>query len=184
MSAAAIVAALGGRHHSARCPVCADVGRDRKGNNLSVNERDGRVLVHCFAGCDQSNVIAALRRRGLWPEREPGARTHHERRDWARKNEEAEGILAYERAARRRLEQLKAEAIRECRWNDLTALSGRLFRLQSATGLVADYRFMRGEACKTVSALMREDAEDEAHARFVAASVVGLLVEAERRPNG
>jgi hypothetical protein len=29
---------------------------------------DGKVLVHCHAGCDQEHVIAALRSRGLWPE--------------------------------------------------------------------------------------------------------------------
>jgi hypothetical protein len=28
--------------------------------------RDGRVLLHCFAGCDGRDVIAALRRLGLW----------------------------------------------------------------------------------------------------------------------
>ncbi len=28
---------------------------------------DGRVLVHCFAGCSQEAVIAALQKRGLWP---------------------------------------------------------------------------------------------------------------------
>lgn len=27
---------------------------------------DGRLLVHCFAGCPQEQVIAALRQRGLW----------------------------------------------------------------------------------------------------------------------
>lgn len=30
--------------------------------------RDGRPLVHCFAGCDQLSVIDALMRAGLWPE--------------------------------------------------------------------------------------------------------------------
>ena len=33
--------------------------------SLSVTSRDGRVLVHCHAGCPQSAVIGALRRRGL-----------------------------------------------------------------------------------------------------------------------
>ncbi|MGE5569091.1 MAG: hypothetical protein ACM3S5_08655 [Rhodospirillales bacterium] len=37
---------------------------------MSIRERDGRVLVHCFAGCGQRAVIDALRSRGLWPERE------------------------------------------------------------------------------------------------------------------
>lgn len=35
--------------------------------SLSVTERDGRVLVHCHAGCPQEAVVGALRERGLWP---------------------------------------------------------------------------------------------------------------------
>ncbi len=39
--------------------------------SLSVDERDGRLLVHCFAGCQQEDVIEALRARGLWGGRPP-----------------------------------------------------------------------------------------------------------------
>jgi len=40
----------------ARCPA-----HDDKGPSLSVREMDdGRVLVHCFAGCDTSEVLAAV----------------------------------------------------------------------------------------------------------------------------
>jgi 5S rRNA maturation endonuclease (ribonuclease M5) len=35
--------------------------------SLSVSVRDGRLLVHCAAGCRQDAVIDALRGRGLWP---------------------------------------------------------------------------------------------------------------------
>jgi putative DNA primase/helicase len=35
--------------------------------SLSITEKDGRLLVHCFAGCDQTAVIDALKDRGLWP---------------------------------------------------------------------------------------------------------------------
>lgn len=35
--------------------------------SLSIRElADGRVLPHCFAGCSQSAIIAALQQRGLW----------------------------------------------------------------------------------------------------------------------
>lgn len=70
-----IIAALGGRNGMARCPAHRD--RDP---SLSVRERDGRLLVHCHAGCDQRAVIAALRERGLWPEREPEPRRSPRRR--------------------------------------------------------------------------------------------------------
>ena len=36
--------------------------------SLSIREADdGKILVHCHAGCEQERVIAALRSRGLWP---------------------------------------------------------------------------------------------------------------------
>jgi 5S rRNA maturation endonuclease (ribonuclease M5) len=37
---------------------------------LSLREKDGRILVHCHAGCEQGVVIDALKSRGLWPEGE------------------------------------------------------------------------------------------------------------------
>lgn len=37
---------------------------------ITVTER-GKVLVKCFAGCDQQAVIEALRARGLWPDTTP-----------------------------------------------------------------------------------------------------------------
>jgi hypothetical protein len=45
------------------CPAHAD---DRP--SLAVDERDGRVLVRCHAGCPQDRVLEELRRRGLWPD--------------------------------------------------------------------------------------------------------------------
>jgi hypothetical protein len=63
--AAALQARRTGRRWMARCPAHRD-----KSPSLSIQERDGRVLVHCFSGCPQDDVIAALRQRGLWPEPE------------------------------------------------------------------------------------------------------------------
>jgi putative DNA primase/helicase len=46
----------------ARCPA-----HDDRQASLSIREADeGKILVHCFAGCDQTSVIAALRLHGLW----------------------------------------------------------------------------------------------------------------------
>jgi putative DNA primase/helicase len=37
--------------------------------SLSISDgEDGKVLVKCFAGCDQLSVIDALKSKGLWPE--------------------------------------------------------------------------------------------------------------------
>ena len=66
MTAAAIASALGGHRNGdswlTRCPA-----HDDGTPSLSLRERDGRLLVHCHAGCSQGDVIAALRTRGLWP---------------------------------------------------------------------------------------------------------------------
>ena len=64
-SARDITAALGGFccgvGFLARCPAHGD-----RSPSLSLRDVDGRVLVHCHAGCEQLDVIQALVERGLW----------------------------------------------------------------------------------------------------------------------
>jgi hypothetical protein len=78
----------------ARCPAHEDGSP-----SLSLTERDGRVLVHCHAGCEQTAVIDALRARGLWPERERRDWTAEERREWGRRRrmaeQEAHALIAW-----------------------------------------------------------------------------------------
>ena len=78
VTAAEIAGSLHGYHSGlgfvARCPVHQDHTA-----SLSIVERDGRVLVHCHAGCSQSDVIDALRSRNVWPQREYLPRTPAER---------------------------------------------------------------------------------------------------------
>jgi putative DNA primase/helicase len=45
------------------CPVPAHTDRHP---SLRISERDGKVLVKCWSGCEQSDVIDALKRRNLW----------------------------------------------------------------------------------------------------------------------
>lgn len=52
-----------GNSYIARCPAHED-----KNPSLSLRDADGKVLVHCHAGCDQRAVIDALRALGLWPD--------------------------------------------------------------------------------------------------------------------
>ena len=40
---------------------------DEKSPSFVVSEKDGRILVHCHAGCSQHEVIESLKRKGLWP---------------------------------------------------------------------------------------------------------------------
>ena len=66
MNAETIARALGGRKVGdgwmARCPAHED-----RQPSLSIADGKGdKVLVRCHAGCDQRDIIAALRSRGLW----------------------------------------------------------------------------------------------------------------------
>lgn len=63
---------------SARCPAHAD-----KGPSLSIRETDdGRVLVHCFAGCSIHEIVQAvgLELSDLFPQRNDGQHYRPERR--------------------------------------------------------------------------------------------------------
>ncbi len=64
-NAESIAVALGGRKTSrgwrARCP-----GHNDQHPSLDLEDRDGRVLFVCRAGCTQAEIIAALRERSLW----------------------------------------------------------------------------------------------------------------------
>jgi len=82
MAATLLAMALGGREVGgawmARCPA-----HDDRRPSLSIDETaDGRVLVHCHAGCDQRDVIAVLRDRDLWQTttQEYGTPPYHRRR--------------------------------------------------------------------------------------------------------
>lgn len=70
MTAETIAKALGGRKVGsgwmARCPA-----HDDRDPSLSIRESDSKVLVRCHAGCDQRDVIAALKERRLWDGRTP-----------------------------------------------------------------------------------------------------------------
>jgi putative DNA primase/helicase len=83
MSGAAIIAkALGGRKAgkgwTARCPA-----HDDHDPSLSiVDGEDGKVLVRCHAGCAQAEVIAALRSRGLWEQRDNRAAPRDVANEW------------------------------------------------------------------------------------------------------
>jgi hypothetical protein len=89
--------ALHGRKYGTRwmalCPVHECDGRLHK-PSLGILERDGRVLVRCYAGCSQADVIAALRAHGLWLKHERPGRTPGERARLAREYVEAQRIHA------------------------------------------------------------------------------------------
>lgn len=65
MTAREVVAALNGRWHGFYGMACCPVHEDRE-PSLSISDgNDGRLLVHCFAGCDATDVLRAINGRGL-----------------------------------------------------------------------------------------------------------------------
>jgi len=56
----------------ARCPA-----HDDRDPSLSIRDASGKVLVRCHAGCDQLDVIDALRARGLWKGKRHVRRDRH-----------------------------------------------------------------------------------------------------------
>ena len=61
----ALCAQRSGSSWMARCPA-----HDDNNPSLAIREVDGKVLLHCHAGCTQRSVIDALTDRGVWrPER-------------------------------------------------------------------------------------------------------------------
>src|SRR5215207_10129403 len=65
-SAKMIAHSLGGKQAGCAWTACCPAHDDRQ-PSLSISDApDGKVLVHCHAGCEQHQVIAALRSRGLW----------------------------------------------------------------------------------------------------------------------
>jgi putative DNA primase/helicase len=66
MSAADLARHLGGRKSGARSWSCRCPAHNDKNPSLSITEGgDGKILVHCHAGCSQDAVLDALRNRGL-----------------------------------------------------------------------------------------------------------------------
>ena len=73
MNAGEIASALGGVKKAGgwmvRCPA-----HDDRNPSLSLDEKDGKLLLKCFAGCDQRDVVSALQDRGLWGGEERSAK--------------------------------------------------------------------------------------------------------------
>ena len=108
MNARAICKALGGRSGLAFCPAHPN----NRTPALSLKDgHDGKLLVHCFAGCNGTDVLAALRARGLL--------AGHS--DWRPDPREIERRKAEEDAERRR----KIDQARRC-WAEAGPIAGTL----------------------------------------------------------
>ena len=73
MNAESLARAIGGRRSGGTWLACCPAHDDREPSLAIRDGDDGRVLVHCHAGCDQKGVIDVLRGRGLWDQGEPSS---------------------------------------------------------------------------------------------------------------
>jgi len=71
MNAETLACALGGRRTGSQWVATCPSHEDSQ-PSLSIRDAEnGKVLVHCHAGCDQALVIGALRSLGLWDDSHP-----------------------------------------------------------------------------------------------------------------
>ncbi len=67
MNAEQIARALGGARRVGDGWLAHCLAHDDRTPSLALNDSpDGKVLIHCHAGCSQADVIAGLKARGLW----------------------------------------------------------------------------------------------------------------------
>jgi hypothetical protein len=60
-----VLEALGAKRHGQGWLACCPSHSDHN-PSLSIVERNGKILVKCWAGCSQNEVIGALKTQGLW----------------------------------------------------------------------------------------------------------------------
>jgi hypothetical protein len=179
MTAAEIAGRLPGVRRSGRgwlacCPVHEADGK-RHTPSFGIVERNGRVLVRCYAGCAQDAVIDALRACGLWPEREQPQWTLEERARWAAERHELKRQLPPARLwrgaavslAEETLDMLKAALFDPTmefpEAGEIYRIEHLLSRLRSLEGgaLVDEYSWWAARYPLTTAALVREGRERE-----------------------
>ena len=66
MTAETLTEMLGGKWFGSYGSACCPAHNDKKPSLSVRNGLDGKLLVYCHAGCDQRDVVAALKDSGLW----------------------------------------------------------------------------------------------------------------------
>ena len=74
---------------SACCPA-----HDDRNPSFSVSDKSGKILIKCWAGCSQEEVIGALRDLGLWHSASRHQVERRKRFDLKREVRRHQGILA------------------------------------------------------------------------------------------
>jgi hypothetical protein len=153
MTAEHIARALNGRKSGAGwmalCPA-----HDDHSPSLSITERGGKLLVRCRVGCEQRDVIAALRDRGLWPERDW---TPAQRRDFAKDRRRDEADLRKARLFANAAHILAEQCLEELAPYDSqrAPLTRLVAILRSDAGMLSEYRDWRATKPTMTRALVQ-----------------------------
>ncbi len=175
-----------GRRWMVRCPAHEDTSP-----SCSIGEdSSGKLLVHCFSGCRQQDVIAALKARGLWPDRPRRDWTPEAKRQWGRTMGQARGLATQvQHWMRGRRDYLESQ--KQLAWDHLLASHGswfwtwatasrELYELESADAATLVRRFREAkhtnpqEAFSWVSYGRRLDAADYRLGRFLVSCLAKL----------
>jgi rhodanese-related sulfurtransferase len=92
LTAAEIAHALRGRPSGKRWMVRCPAHQDKTPSCSVSEDASGKILVHCFSGCRQQDVVDALRQKGLWPEKQERSWTADEKRAWGKRRRKAERL--------------------------------------------------------------------------------------------
>ena len=154
MTAAEIARQLGlrrvGTAWRGSCPLCG--GKTR----FQIREGRNGPLVWCWHGCKPADLLNALRRRGLLPERERRPLSPAERRAAAeqrRRDERDLGAARYFRLAAELLadELLETLPVADLSRGPLTAMKAAM---RTETGLLVEYRDWREREPELTAALV------------------------------
>ncbi|MEP7366882.1 MAG: CHC2 zinc finger domain-containing protein [Acidobacteriota bacterium] len=180
IDAATIAIALHGRKSGRGWLMLCPAHNERTPSCSITDANDGRVLVHCFAGCRQIDVIAALRSMGLWPEREQTYRTAEEKRQFARRLSMAESLARrvsdWQRAKSEALEAAKRLAGDDEATLELAARASYFHDCLGGAALLAAFR--NDLDAGKFEAIGRDDRE---HAERVTAALIVCIALTDRR---
>lgn len=99
MTPESIATSLGGAKrkpdggYMAQCP-CHD---DRHAS-LSIDQKDEKILLHCFAGCNYKSIVEVLKERGVWQDNGGKQHNHKDRIVASYHYKTADGQVAYTKA--------------------------------------------------------------------------------------
>jgi hypothetical protein len=94
IDAQTIAEALSGKRNGKGWRACCPAHGSNNPTSLSIEDADnGMILVHCFGGCTQTEVIADLSSKGLWPKPTPEQRHNRVNRAHLENVEHAKTIL-------------------------------------------------------------------------------------------